>query len=496
MNDFTSFPIHTLAASLLPDLGSVTDSSAFIGLRAGLGQFSATALRDYVGGTGRSVRSYGAVGDGVADDSPAFAAAIAAADADGGGQIIIPKGNYRLNSAVSATAGNIHFIGDGAESWILNGTTDAAALTIGDGTTITYNYRVSGLQFATASGVVSAAGNIGLRARKVGQSRFDNLVFTQFPSAGFDGLSLEEVSQSTVTSIFSQNNKRHGVYMHLCLDIYITNCRSDANITGFNIDDCQGIYCANAAGYANTGNAWWLSFSAVGNVNLFFVNCIGDTSGGSNWNIQSLKRSTFANCWGSSQINAAVDVTAGGFDLVGSDCSDITFAGGMAFFNNGSGVHLITATGSPSYITFNGMLFGATGVGNGQSGTGYGLAIDGGCSHIKVLGGAAHANTTAQIINNATAPGSDIQVFGVAGFVSRNSGQATLDGAGTSVVVSHGLSAQPNPHDILICPTTGLGDAKTLWVDTVTATQFTVHADVAPTSLSPFFNWSALLVVD
>jgi hypothetical protein len=44
------------------------------------------------------VRNYGAVGDGVADDQPAFQAAIDAAEAAGGGKVFIPPGTYKLTT--------------------------------------------------------------------------------------------------------------------------------------------------------------------------------------------------------------------------------------------------------------------------------------------------------------------------------------------------------------------------------------------------------------
>jgi hypothetical protein len=498
----------------MPDLGAVTDTSSMVGEHAGSGRFQATALRSYIDtvtATGSTtprtvqnrfaeavnVKDYGAVGDGTTNDSPAFAAAVAALNTRGGGQLHIPTGRYRLNSTVIADKGNIHFHGDGAQSWIINGQANAAALQLGDGSTVTYTYRVSGLQFATAAGVVATAGNIGLRARTIGQSRFDNLVFTQYPAPNYDNISLESVSQSTFTSIFSQGAKRHGMYFTLSLDLYITNCRSDVNVNGFVFNDSQGCYCANMAGYQNTAAAFWLSYGTTGSFNMFFANCIGDTSGGSNWRIDSLCRSTFSNCWGSSQLSKSANTTAAGFELIGSGCFDLTFVGGVATYNNGGGVHLVnSAGGSPAFISLIGMMFGASGVGNGQSGTGYGLQIDGGCSHIKVSGGQARANVTGPVRNDVVAVGADIEIVGMAGYVSRNSGQTTLPGAGTSVVVNHGLAAQPNAHDVLICPTTALGNAKTLFVDTVTATSFTVHADVAPSTVSPYFNWSVRLVVD
>ena len=45
-----------------------------------------------------NVRDFGALGDGVTDDQPAFAAAVAAMPTPYGGMIHVPPGTYLLNS--------------------------------------------------------------------------------------------------------------------------------------------------------------------------------------------------------------------------------------------------------------------------------------------------------------------------------------------------------------------------------------------------------------
>jgi hypothetical protein len=66
---------------------------------------------------------YGAKGDGAADDTAAFARAVSALNAAGGGALYIPAGTYMLNSATLArmanhayliTANNVTIKGDGA----------------------------------------------------------------------------------------------------------------------------------------------------------------------------------------------------------------------------------------------------------------------------------------------------------------------------------------------------------------------------------------------
>lgn len=51
-----------------------------------------------------NVKSYGAVGDGVADDKASITTAIAAAVAAGGGEVFLPGGTYRIASAITVSA--------------------------------------------------------------------------------------------------------------------------------------------------------------------------------------------------------------------------------------------------------------------------------------------------------------------------------------------------------------------------------------------------------
>jgi hypothetical protein len=83
------------------------------------------------------VRAYGAAGDGVADDTPAIAAAIASVNGTAGGTVFFPRGTYALDSAALATASNhsltitadnVTIAGDGPESCLTITGTSACGL--------------------------------------------------------------------------------------------------------------------------------------------------------------------------------------------------------------------------------------------------------------------------------------------------------------------------------------------------------------------------------
>src|SRR5690606_30321411 len=61
-----------------------------------------------------SVKDFGAVGDGVADDTSAFQQAI-----DQGGTVFVPKGRYRITQKLISTNENFVMLGEGANASIL-----------------------------------------------------------------------------------------------------------------------------------------------------------------------------------------------------------------------------------------------------------------------------------------------------------------------------------------------------------------------------------------
>ena len=61
----------------------------------------------------------------------------------------------------------------------------------------------------------------------------------------------------------------------------------------------------------------------------------------------------------------------------------------------------------------------------------------------------------------------------------------------TSIVVSHNLVYTPVAGEIQVTPTNSMGSATKFWVDTLTATTFTINVDADPTSVNANFAWKA-----
>ena len=105
-----------------------------------------------IAGSPVNVLDYGAVGDGVADDTSAFESAIAS----GRKSIYIPKGTYKLVRGLVITGNGINIFGDG-ESTILNFSTLASgyALSVGNGVISTYFCNISNIAMTGGNGGAS-----------------------------------------------------------------------------------------------------------------------------------------------------------------------------------------------------------------------------------------------------------------------------------------------------------------------------------------------------
>jgi hypothetical protein len=154
-------------------------------LQAGTGAVVRSAqskLRDTV-----SVKDFGAVGDGVADDTVAIQAAINAAN---GRTLYLPAGTYRLNSGLSyVTSGSSVFtkglalIGDGPDATVLDfrGSTQAINIDTDASAEFQMWIRFEGIKLVGSSASGTAD---GIRLRRAYMVALDHVWITGFPGDG------------------------------------------------------------------------------------------------------------------------------------------------------------------------------------------------------------------------------------------------------------------------------------------------------------------------
>lgn len=181
-----------------------TNLSAMPYVPSGTGAVTTTVqskLREVV-----SVKDFGAVGDGVADDSAAIQAAVTSLAS--GGTVFFPRGTYRLISDIQFSVSNLTFSGENGASILRK---DASASneyiirTTGTGTIS--NTVISGLRFETQR--VSASGTqalINADGPTISGFTVQNCVFNN-TTAYCNSIFLKAASGKTISNVQILNNK-------------------------------------------------------------------------------------------------------------------------------------------------------------------------------------------------------------------------------------------------------------------------------------------------
>ena len=220
-----------------------------------------------------NVRTYGAVGNGVADDRSAIVAAQAAAVAAGGGVVFFPGGVYRVTASIPL-AGGVTWLGCGGQSTKIAGDAAVTILTI-PGNGAGQLTSVSGLWF----GSINAAANVLITysAVSTGSYHFTDCVF------GNDALSSSSIyagagGLATMKAVFTRCYLKltAGTSQLLINDtarLIVRDCDLiNANAVGVTMVDCSdnGVF---------EGNRFDWSAAAVG-PGIKYLN-VGPTSTGS-----------------------------------------------------------------------------------------------------------------------------------------------------------------------------------------------------------------------
>lgn len=111
--------------------------------------------------------------------------------------------------------------------------------------------------------------------------------------------------------------------------------------------------------------------------------------------------------------------------------------------------------------------------------------------HVNIINNDLRGNATA-VFNNSDV--TNLIVRDNIGYVTENSGTATVANGATTVVVTHGLSVTPTADDIMVTPTNSMGNATKYYIGTFTSTQFTITVDQDPGAATATFAWKAIVL--
>lgn len=149
-----------------------------------------------------SVKAFGAKGDGITDDTAAFAAAIASAQ-----EVRVPAGTYIVTNLTIVKAG-FALIGEGKFVSIIRGTsTTEPIISLGSTSAKTINYRIEGLTIWSETTKTNGA---SIQARAIEDLTIEN-VECRNAYSGIDIFGCKNVVVSDVT-IFSGSRNVTGLY--------------------------------------------------------------------------------------------------------------------------------------------------------------------------------------------------------------------------------------------------------------------------------------------
>jgi hypothetical protein len=270
----------TISAIELDDLLAPSGSNSVGYLPAGTGAVATTVqtkLRESV-----SVKDFGAVGDGVTDDTAAIQAAINATQAAGGGVIFVPLGAYKISSTLTITGNGV----------VLQG---AAFNSFHDTGSPTYPVRfnwVGGaspmISIVTTSATLPVTSGCGL----INLALFGNSLATV-------GVYLSSVRYSFFTNLYV-NNVLQDCYYLTCL----TKTTGEATDTQQNIfTNCIWRTIGSPACYPANGMTLTAAIPGGSNANTSFNEfnyCVGqnysDTGGGVGFVLADADNNLFVGC--------------------------------------------------------------------------------------------------------------------------------------------------------------------------------------------------------
>ena len=462
-----------------------------------------------IDGTPVNVLDFGAVGDGVADDTVAIQAAI---DSITKGEVYFPAGTYKVTATIDITKNGIHLLGSGSWATEIHMTANAPAIAIvGSPTNVVNGTSVRNM-------TVRGGGQANLSAHGISYlwsntCYIEDVVLFSCRHA----LHLAHNWQTALNNIriygAGADQSYIGVYMAESTALYIDNAVNANNVYvqqtsgyGFRIINGQGSKFVNCeAGGFPMINGWYVGDPTTGSLPTewtHFVNCLGDSVTGACWlfrqgNAVRLQAVHMSNCWAGN----------GDYGMYFDGASNMTVSAAICIGNTKDGMFLNecnrmvatncilrdnneAALSTYADIALQNTIFSLFQSNMCDSATGVGKSI----REISSAPGTSYGNMFGnnQLLNGSCEFTGASVTYRNSGFVTENRGSATITAGGTTVTVTHGLSLTPPISSISITQTSNPGAAKTAWVSNVTATTFQINID-AVSAANADFAWNIIL---
>jgi hypothetical protein len=469
---------------------------------------------DPIGGdrpTTVSVRDCGAIGDGTVDDTAAIQAAIDAVGASGGGEVLLPRGTYKITFGLQMDVDGVSLVGANKSTSFIQQANDSQPVIDVTGDlceirSLTVGYSVTATSASTAA-IIANGQYCRYQSVRV-SSCYNGFKFTISPfqdasdlevfnyvNAGFYVTAVNDIaiSQFVLDAGNATNGAAGGIWLQdRCEAIIMTDGEILNGVYSMTTDATLNTY-SNRPAYSNFTNIYFDSSTqgvVINNmVETGFTRCWFSNGrvapGYSGCTVQQVDTVAFTNC-------EFFDCGAHGCNVTSTSAKRVSFTN-CSFESNsrtaGSGVSngLNIAAGVTDFSVIGGSAHNGLYTGT----QGYGINIATGASdNYSIIGVNVNSNATGGI--NDGGSGTTKHIIANPGCRTRNRGTGTVATGTSSVSVAHGLAFTPTTSDVLISPTSSMtaGGVSSLWCSAVSSTNITVSTNTNATA-NVTFTWDA-----
>lgn len=188
----------------LVQLAASSGSSLLGFLQAGTGATSRTVqskLRDVV-----SVKDFGAVGDGVANDTAAIQAAV-----DTGRVVFVPAGTYKITASITLTSGG-GLVGEGEKTNFVRFFTGGQLIRYPGGNSAGDAIILRDFRITCDASITVVDGDTGIDMGYVSQWGGRGEIFNIYIKGQWDGFKWKQGSMNPITSVYAVENKGRGFF--------------------------------------------------------------------------------------------------------------------------------------------------------------------------------------------------------------------------------------------------------------------------------------------
>jgi len=370
---------------------------------------------------------------------------------------VLSPGAFGMNSLQLGTYSNLTISGQGADTILtLNGNVNTDAVLSGDNSTHTPNVTLQNFTLVGNSANQSAGSGIHLKGVESAKVRSVTVTDAKVHGIHSEGAVARHSVYFQLSDSYVHDNLKSGVY----LDNYSYGALISKNVLAGN---GSGADEGNLRMYFNSDH------TVTGN--LFDVGSYGIKA--STVSLVTVSGNTFLN-----QQRDAIFAYDGG---VGNTVWTIT-GNTLVSPSNGSAASYNGIRGDFAYSVFsNNNIYAAV------NALDRGIKELAGSDHNSIIGNVFQGTMNSGVYN----VGANDIVRDNLGYVTENSGLATVANGTTSIAVTHGLSNTPTR--VQITPAENPTNAVSFWwVDGLGATQFTIHTNADPGASNLDFHWRAV----